>query len=104
MVRVYFKNEINPNAEPDMTPKSMTGDILVHRVAGLITNNTDTVLLSFFKELGLNSCTIYNSYSSVILYPITLVNRLIESMRATLALKITGDENNAYSYFNKLIS
>lgn len=104
LIKVYFKNNINPNAEADMAPKSMTGDILVHRVAGLITNNTDTVLLSFFKEFGLNSCTIYNSYSSVILYPITLVNRLIESMRATLALKITGDERNAYTYFREVFS
>jgi O-antigen/teichoic acid export membrane protein len=104
LVKVYFKNDIDHSALPDMTPRSMTGDILVHRVAGLITNNTDTVLLSFFKELGLNSVTIYNSYSSVILYPITLVNRLIESMRATLALKITGDERNAYTYFREVFS
>ena len=104
LVKRYFKNNIDPKAEADMAPKTMTGDILVHRVAGLITNNTDTVLLSFFKELGLNSCTIYNSYSSVIMYPITLVNRLIESMRATLALKITGDEKNAYYYFREVFS
>ena len=104
LIKVYFKNDINQNAEADMAPKSMTGDILVHRVAGLITNNTDTVLLSFFKELGLNSCTIYNSYNTVIMYPITLVNRLIESMRATLAIKINSDENNAYYYFREVFS
>lgn len=104
LVKVYFRNDIDPKAKADMNPKSMTGDILVHRVAGLITNNTDTVLLSFFKELGLNSCTIYTSYSSVILYPITLVNRLIESMRATLAIKITDDEKNAYKYFREIFS
>lgn len=104
LIKVYFKNDIDPNAEADMAPKSMTGDILVHRVAGLITNNTDTVLLSFFKEYGLKSCTIYNSYNSVILYPVTLVIRLIESMRATLALKITSDERNSYSYFREVFS
>lgn len=104
LVRLYYKNDIDENAKADMAPRSMTGDILIHRVAGLITNNTDTVLLSFFKEYGLNSCTIYNSYNSVIIYPITLVTRLIESMRATLALKINSDEKNAYSYFREVFS
>ena len=104
LVRAYYKDGINTSAEPDLTPKSMTEDILVHRVAGLITNNTDSVLLSFFKEFGLNSATIYTSYSSVILYPITLVNRLIESMRATLAIKINSDEKNAYGYFREMFS
>ena len=103
LVRVYY-DDIEANADPDMSPRSMTGDILVHRIAGLITNNTDSVLLSFFKEFGLNSVTIYTSYNTVILYPITLVTRLIESMRATLALKINSDEKNAYSYFREVFS
>lgn len=104
LVRTYYKDSIKTDVKADRTPSKMTSDIIVHRVSGLINSNTDSVLLSLFKELGLNSVTIYTSFATIINYPVTLVTRIIDSMRATLALKIQSNNDEAYDYYREIMS
>lgn len=93
--------EIIKAKEYDMEPISMTNDILVHRIAGLITSNTDSVLLSIFTSL--NNVTIYTSFYTLINYPITLIMRIIDTMRASLAVKISKDDKNSLDIFNVML-
>lgn len=104
LVKKYYKDVIRMDVQPDTTPSSMTSDIIVHRVSGLINSNTDSVLLSLFKDLGLNSVTIYTSFATIINYPVTMATRIIESLRATLAIKIHSDSQNAYDYYREIMS
>lgn len=100
----YYGDQINEGSEMDRSPKKMTSDILVHRVSGLINSNTDSVLLSMFKDLGLSSVTIYTTFSTIITYPISLVTRIVDSMRATLALKINSNGKESYSYYREMLA
>ncbi len=103
IVKKYF-GEIKAYKENDRTPSNMTKDIFIHRISGMINNNTDSILLSFFKELGLNSVTIYSSFSTLVSYPVMLVIRLIDSLRASIAIKILENPKEAYYYFREIHS
>lgn len=101
-VRKYYGAFSNKVSE-DRSPKTMTNDILVHRIAGMINSNTDSVLLSLFKNLGLNSVTIYSSFNTLISYPVTLVTRIVDSLRASVAIKIYEDLEHSYDYYRELM-
>ena len=103
IVRKYF-GEVMNYEKIDRTPSKMTKDILIHRISGMINSNTDSVLLSFFKEMGLNSVTIYSSFSTLINYPIILVIRLIDGLRASIAIKILENPRESYFYFREIYS
>lgn len=101
VVNIYGDSVLNCK-EKNMEPVTMTKDILIHRISGLITSNTDAVLLSLFNSL--NSVTIYTSFSTLINYPITLIMRIIDSMKASLAIKITNNDTDALKVFYMMIS
>lgn len=104
LISIYYEECFEQNVHEDRTPSKMTSDIIIHRISGLINSNTDGVLLSMFKELGLNSVTIYSSFATIISYPVTLVTRIVDSIRATLALKIYSNNDYSYNYFREIIS
>ncbi len=102
LVNINYNGKIDKFENKDMTPKNMTNDILVHKIASLITSNTDSVLLSMFSTL--NNVTIYTSYYTLISYPITLLTRMIDSIRASIALKVNEDTEKSFSIFKEMIS
>ena len=101
LLRLFGKEILN-KTEINTDPMQMTKDIVIHRIAGLITSNTDAVLLSLFNSL--NSVTIYTSFFTIINYPITLIIRIIDTMRATIAIKINANDKNAKDVFLMMIS
>ncbi len=104
MVSRYLKVKLDKaaQAEPDMEPKGMTKDIVVHQVSGLVFSNTDNVLLSIFHSL--NSVTIYSAFNTLMNFPIQLQNRVIVGLRASLAMKITGGDRNSYAVYNEMLT
>ena len=102
LVNINYNGKIDKFENKDMTPKNMTNDILVHKIASLITSNTDSVVLSMFSTL--NNVTIYTSYYTLISYPITLLTRMIDSIRASIALKVNEDTEKSFSIFKEMIS
>lgn len=101
-IRIRFGMSLQNNSVPNMEPKRMTKDILVHQLSGLVFSNTDNVLLSIFKTL--NSVTIYSAFNTLISYPTQLINRIIDGLRASLAMKIEGKDKNSFSVYNEMLS
>lgn len=101
VIQYYGNNILNEN-ECDLEPVAMTKDILVHRIAGIITSNTDSVLLSIFQTL--QSVTVFTSFFTLINYPVLLISRVIDSMRASLAVKFAKKDSNAQDIFYMLVT
>jgi O-antigen/teichoic acid export membrane protein len=87
---------------PDMSPKNMTSEILVHQVSSIVFYNTDNILLSIFQTL--EKVTIYSAYNTLISYPTQFISKIIGGLRASLAIKIQGKDDNAYDVYNEMLS
>lgn len=80
----------------------MTKDILIHQISSTIFSSTDSIILSVLDSL--NSVTMYNAYSSIINYPVSLINKITDSIRATFGKKIIKDPDGTYKIFNETIA
>ena len=80
----------------------MTKDILIHQISSVVFSSTDNVILSIVSSL--NSVTIYSAYNTVLTYPVNLINKLVDNLRATFGKKMVEDEKNAIEVFNETLS
>lgn len=65
---------LDVNTEPDFQAIAQKNSVLVHQIAGMIFNNTDVLLLSFF--CGLKVVSIYSMYNLIISYVMNLINQV----------------------------
>lgn len=92
VLRINF----NYLVEPDFEPSGMTKDILMHQVSGMISSNTDNILLSIMSSL--TNVTIYSAFSTVMNYPALLLNSIIGSMKASVIIKVQKREKECIIY------
>ena len=102
IVKKDYGQSLSMQSEPDYSPAKMTKDVMIHQVASVATSNTDGVLLSIASSL--TNVTIYGAFSTLIIYPSLVISRIIEGMRASLALKITREDENSYSAFREMLA
>lgn len=91
------KAEIVPSFDGD----ELTNDILAHQVAFLANSNIDILILSIFN---LSLVTVYSAYNAAMSFPITMINTLIENIRATIGLKLAKNDENIYPIFREILS
>jgi len=84
----------------DDSPRAMTKDILIHQISGLVFNNTDNAILSFFSTL--ENVTIYSSFNNLIRFPVILLTNIISGIRASFALKVAANDKDTYIVFKEL--
>lgn len=92
---------INKDVEPSYEGDDMTKDILVHQIASMANSHIDTLILSV---VDIFSVTVYTSYNSVMTYPVTLVNKIVNNLRASMGLKLSMSDSNVYSVFREIMS
>lgn len=102
LIRKLYGPAFSLTAAPEFVASRMTKAVYVHQVSSIVTSNTDNVVLSLLSAL--KNVTIYSAFSTLISYPNTVIYRIIEGMRATLALKITRGDEDSYSAFKQLLA
>ncbi|NLT97728.1 MAG: hypothetical protein GXW96_06205 [Christensenellaceae bacterium] len=102
IIRRLYGPDFDLNAAPLYVESQMTRAVYVHQIASVVTSNTDSVVLSLLSTL--RNVTIYGNIAQLISYPNTVIYRIIEGMRATLALKITRGDEDSYAAFRQLLS
>ena len=96
------KEVMKEHEKPSFEGNKMTKDILVHQIASTINSATDSIILSIVNTL--NSVTIYNAYNTIITFPIKIINRLVDNLRASIGKKIIKDPEGTYKVFNETLS
>lgn len=98
-----YKNIIDlaKEAVPIYEQNKLTRVIFIHQFTGLMTNNINVFFLSLFNLI---SVTIYTSYSIIMNLPISIVDRIIGNLRATIGLKISKSDKNIHKLFYELLS
>src|SRR5690606_23551917 len=61
----------------------------------------DTLILSVVNVFLV---TVYTSYNSVMNYPVTLVKKITNNLRASIGLKLSKNDTNVYSVFKEIMS
>ncbi len=102
MIKKFYGHDFKLRAEPEYSPPAMTRAVYVHQISSIATSNTNNVVLSLLNSL--KSVTVYSAFSTVISYPVVVVSRIIEGMRASLALKITRNDEDSFSAFRELMA
>ena len=102
MIRRLYGPEFDLNAAPQYVASKMTKAVYAHQISSIVTSNTDNVVLSLLSTL--KNVTIYSAFATLIAYPNTVIYRIIEGMRATLALKITRGDEDSFSAFKELLA
>ena len=86
--------------EPSYEASNMTRDIIFHQIGGLMNNGIDTIILSV---VDLISVTSYQAYNTILYYPVRLMNKVSETYRATIGLKIARKDSDLYIYYQNLV-
>lgn len=102
IVRKYYGGGFSLKASPEYAPATMTKAVYAHQVSSIATSNTDNVVLSLLNTL--TNVTIYSAFATLISYPALVINRIVEGMRASLALKITRGDEDSYDAFRELLA
>ncbi len=102
LVRKYYGEGFSLRSPPQYAPTSMTRAVYAHQISTMATSNTDNVVLSLLSSL--TNVTIYSAYATLISYPTLVVNRIVEGMRASLALKITRGDEDSYDAFREMLA
>lgn len=101
-IRKYYGKDFDLKSIPEYASTKMTKAVYAHQISSVATSNSDNVVLSIFSTL--KNVTIYSNFSLLMSYPIVVISRIIEGMRATLALKITRNDEDSYNAFKELLS
>ncbi len=111
LYKIYYKTHyswVNLKAKPNLKALRQRNAFLVHQITSLITNSTDTLLLSIFK--GFNEASIYAVYNLVISSINNLCNTLNHSLSFVLGITYHKDKaryirlHDAYNtYYMSLI-
>lgn len=95
-----YKGQLVRSAIPNYEPNTMSKNVFAHNISSLIFNSTDNIIISFFS---LTNVTIYSSYNMIIQKSSTIIRKIIQGASATLSLKISRDEDNAYEVFREIL-
>lgn len=101
MIKKKYAQYEAKNMEPSFQGDAMTNDIIVHQVATMANSHIDVFILSL---VNLPAVTIYAAYNSAMNYPINLVKKVIENIRASIGLKLSQDDANMFSVFREILS
>ena len=102
LVRHYYGKSFSLKSLPEYASSKMTKAVYAHQAASIATGNTDNVVLSLLS--GLRNVTIYSAFAGLIAYPHVVISRMIEGMRASLALRITRDDKGSYPAFKEMLA
>jgi len=102
IIRRLYGPDFDLSAAPLYVESQMTRAVSVHQIASAVTSSTDKVVLSLLSEL--KNVTIYGNIAMLIACPNTVIYRIIEGMRATLALKVTRGDDDSYAAFRELLA
>ena len=102
LIAKLYGPSFNLNAVPEYVASKMTKAVYTHQISSMVTSNTDSVVLSLLSTL--KNVTIYSAFATLISYPNVVIYRIIEGMRATLALKITRGDDDSYHAFKQLLA
>lgn len=102
VIEKKYKAILETKVDATFEGNTMTKDILIHQISSTIFSSTDSIILSVLDSL--NSVTMYNAYSSIINYPVSLINKITDSIRATFGKKIIKDPDGTYKIFNETIA
>lgn len=86
---------------PDVEPESMTRDIFILKIAGLLNGSIDMIILSVTNIMLV---TPYHAYNTVTGYIATIVNKIDENYRTKIGLMIEKNDPALYDYFQIFIS
>lgn len=96
-----FNDVLKPGSVPDFEPGTMSKDIFVHNVSGLVFNSTANIILASFGTL--NQVTIYSGYNMIITQTYTLLQNIIEGASATFGLKLASGDPTSYSVYREIL-
>lgn len=100
--KASVKLQFNDNCEPSYEASYMTKDILIQKVSYLVDNNIDLIIIT---SKNLFQSSIYSTYSSIITFPITVINQLSSFFRGYLGLKINiAGKESSYNSFRALLT
>jgi hypothetical protein len=102
IIRRYYGPGFVQKCAPEYAPPHMTRAVYVHQISSIATSNTNSVVLSLLSTL--KNVTIYSAFATVIAYPSLVVLRIVEGMRASLALKITRGDEDSFQAFKELMA
>ena len=94
-IKLHFDSNIKPSYEAS----SMTKDIMAQKIAYLADNNVDQIILS---TRNLLQTTVYTTFSSVVSYPVSLINQLISSFRGHMGVMLVKESESNFASFRKL--
>lgn len=99
----HYKKRLNFSSDvvPSYEASSMTKDIMAQKLAYLADNNVDQIILS---TRDLLQTTVYTTFSSVVSYPVSLINQLISSFRGHMGVRLADNINSSFVPFRKLLS
>lgn len=102
MLEKRCKSVLSKNSNPSFEGNSMTKDIVVHQVSSVVFNSTDNIVLSIFSTL--TNVTIYSSYNTILTYPVSLINKIVDNLRATFGKKMVESEKKTIELFYETLS
>ncbi len=102
LVKRLYGASFSLNSVPEFAAAHMAQAVYVHQISSMVTSNTDNMVLSLLSSL--KNVTIYSAFATLISYPNVVIFRIIEGMRATLALKITRNDADSYAAFKQLLA
>lgn len=89
---VYVKkhyNWLDLNAKPDYDALSSSKSVILHQVSGLIFNNTDVLVLTYF--CGLKAVSVYSLYSLIISCVSNIIDTICSSVEFILGQAFNTD-------------
>ncbi|MBR1676858.1 MAG: polysaccharide biosynthesis C-terminal domain-containing protein [Clostridia bacterium] len=94
-IKKYYK-WIDLKAKPNYSALSQSKNVLVHQVSGLVFNNTDTILLTFF--CGLKVVSVYSIYTMLF----AMISTAISTITQSVVFKLGQTYNTSKEQFIKL--
>ena len=102
LIRKFYGKSFSLKSLPEYASSTMSKAVYAHQISTMATSNTDNVVLSILSSL--KNVTIYSAYATLVAYPTVVISRIIEGMRASLALKITRNDDNSYLAFREMMA
>ena len=102
LIKKYYGQAFSLKSTPEYVASAMSKAVYAHQISSIATSNTDNAVLSLLNTL--KNVTIYSAFATLISYPNVVIYRIIEGMRASLALKITRNDEDSYSAYQELLA
>lgn len=90
-------NQIEDSEKKDKTVLKDVKDLLVHKIAGLVSSNIDIIIIS--KFIGLGKVLIYSTYLIYVNAIISLTNKISRAMIGTVGNILVEDNKKAHDFF-----